>query len=171
MHQSGVRMDKDHVCRPQDLYLWCSVGGSKNWGLWGCLMLFTSGCSCAIHISKSEHYLSLFRFFGDHNPTCRSRPHLTGRKSAPALGGFKSCYSSSGDSENVESGKSRTDFFSHSLAVQYRDPHFLLIAAQMETIVWICAQPPLPAAIGGAAQLALRNLAVAAAIPPERHYQ
>ena len=35
MHQSGMRMDADHVGKPQDLYLWCSVGGAKNWGLWG----------------------------------------------------------------------------------------------------------------------------------------
>ena len=30
MHQIGIRMDKDHVCKPPDLYLWCSVGGAKN---------------------------------------------------------------------------------------------------------------------------------------------
>ena len=35
MHQSGLRMDGDHVGKPQDLYLWCSVDGAKNWGLWG----------------------------------------------------------------------------------------------------------------------------------------
>ena len=29
MHQSGFRMDEDHVGKPQDLYLWCSVGGAK----------------------------------------------------------------------------------------------------------------------------------------------
>jgi hypothetical protein len=27
MHHSGLRMDADHVGKPQDLYLWCSVGG------------------------------------------------------------------------------------------------------------------------------------------------
>ena len=67
---------------------------------------------------------------------------MTGRKSAPALGGFKSYYSSGGDSENVQSGKSRIDFFPHSV-----HPHFLLIArmiaAQMETSVWFCAKPPM----------------------------
>ena len=31
MHQSGMRMDADHVGKQQDLYLWCSVGGAKNW--------------------------------------------------------------------------------------------------------------------------------------------
>ena len=34
MHHSGLRMDADHVGKPQDLYLWCSVNGAKNWGLW-----------------------------------------------------------------------------------------------------------------------------------------
>ena len=34
MHQSGMRMDADHVGKPQDLCLWCSVDGAKNWGLW-----------------------------------------------------------------------------------------------------------------------------------------
>ena len=51
MHQSGMRMDADHVGKPQDLYLWCSVGGAKNWGLWGCPMRFTTGCPCAIRIA------------------------------------------------------------------------------------------------------------------------
>ncbi len=36
MHDSGLRMDEDHVGKPGDLYLWCSVGGAKNWGIWGC---------------------------------------------------------------------------------------------------------------------------------------
>ncbi len=32
MHDSdsGVRMDEDFVGKQQDLYLWCSVGGSEN---------------------------------------------------------------------------------------------------------------------------------------------
>ncbi len=34
MDDSCIHMDNDHVGKPQDLYLWCSVGGSKNWGLW-----------------------------------------------------------------------------------------------------------------------------------------
>ena len=29
MHQSGMRMDGDHVGKPQDLYLWCSVDGPR----------------------------------------------------------------------------------------------------------------------------------------------
>ncbi len=33
MHHSGMRMDEDHVGKQEDLYLWCSVGGAKNWGL------------------------------------------------------------------------------------------------------------------------------------------
>ncbi len=33
MHNSGLRMDEDHVRKPWDLYLWCLVGGHKNWGL------------------------------------------------------------------------------------------------------------------------------------------
>ena len=41
MHDSGLRMDSDHVGKPQDLYLWCSVDGGKDWGLWGCPMRFT----------------------------------------------------------------------------------------------------------------------------------
>ena len=51
MHAGGIRMDDDHVGKPKDLYLWCSVGGAKNWGLWGCPMRFTSGCPCAIRIT------------------------------------------------------------------------------------------------------------------------
>ena len=50
MHDSSLCMDEDHVGKQQDLYLWCFVGGSKNWGLWGCPMLFTSGCPCTISI-------------------------------------------------------------------------------------------------------------------------
>ena len=110
MHQSGIRIDADHVGKPQDLYLWCSVGGAKNWGLWGCPMRFTTGCPCAIRISETKHYLTL-EFFGHHTPDCHSRPNLTGRKSAPALGGHKSYYGSGGDSDNVESGKSSIEFF------------------------------------------------------------
>ena len=30
MHAGGIRMVEDHVGKPQDLYLWCSVGGAKN---------------------------------------------------------------------------------------------------------------------------------------------
>ena len=106
MHQSNLRMDGDHVGKPQDLYLWCSVDGAKNWGLWGCPMRFTTGCPCAIRITETRNYLTL-QFFGDHTPDCHSRPKLTGRSSAPALVGK--------DSENVESGKGiqifRIDFF------------------------------------------------------------
>ena len=57
MHHSGLRMDADHVGKPQDLYLWCSVGGAKNWGLWGYPMRFTTGCPCAIRITETQHYL------------------------------------------------------------------------------------------------------------------
>ena len=59
MHQSGMRMDADHVGKQQDLYLWCLVGGAKDWGLWGCPMRFTTGCPCAIRITETQHYLSL----------------------------------------------------------------------------------------------------------------
>ena len=97
MHHSGLRMDADHVGKPQDLYLWCSVGGAKNWGLWGCPMRFTTGCPCAIRITETQHYLSL-QFFGHHTPDCHARPQLTGRSSAPALGGHKSYYSPGKDS-------------------------------------------------------------------------
>jgi hypothetical protein len=38
MQESCLRMDEDHVGKPQDLYLWCSVSGAKNWGLGGCPM-------------------------------------------------------------------------------------------------------------------------------------
>ncbi len=31
MEESGLRMDEDHVGKPQELYLWCSVGGAKIW--------------------------------------------------------------------------------------------------------------------------------------------
>ena len=107
MHDSGLRMDADHVGKPQDLYLWCSVDGGKDWqgGLWGCPMRFTTGCSCAISITETQHYLSL-QFFGHHTPDCHSRPKLTGCNSAPALGGDKSYYSPGKDS-----GKSCIAFF------------------------------------------------------------
>ena len=63
MHASELRMDEDHVGKPQDLYLGCSVGGAKNWGLRNRPLLFTSGCPCAL---RNPHYrvraLSLFRF-------------------------------------------------------------------------------------------------------------
>ena len=109
MHQSDLRMNADHVGKAPDLYLWCSVDGAKNWGLWGCQMLFTTGCPCAIRITETKHYL-LLQSFGHHTPDCHFRPKLTGRNSAPALGGHKSYYSPGKDSENVESGKS-IDFF------------------------------------------------------------
>ena len=34
MHDSDMRMNADHIGNPQDLYLWCSVGGGKDWDLW-----------------------------------------------------------------------------------------------------------------------------------------
>ena len=89
------------------------MGGAKNWGLWGCPMLFTTGCPCTIRITESQHYLTL-QLFGDHNPECHSRPKLTGHKSTPALGGHKSYCSSGCDSENVESGMSSIEFFPFS---------------------------------------------------------
>ncbi len=30
VHDSGLHMDEDHVGKPKDLYLWCTVGGVKN---------------------------------------------------------------------------------------------------------------------------------------------
>ena len=110
MHHSGLRMDADHVGKPPDLYLWCSVDGDKNWGLWGCPLRFTTGCTCAIRITETKKYLIL-QFHGDHTPECHARPKMTGRvwrKSGPALAGFKSYYSSGG--ETGGSGKSRTAF-------------------------------------------------------------
>ena len=89
MHDSGLRMDEDFVSKQQDLYLWCSVGGSKNWGLWDCPMLFTTGCPCAICIKGTQKYLIL-QFHGYHTRGCHSSSKLSERKSAPALGGFKS---------------------------------------------------------------------------------
>ena len=83
-----------------------------NWGLWGCHIRFMSGCPCAIRITDSEtlNYFTL-QFRGGHNPGCHTRPIMSGRKSAPVLSGFKSYYSSGCDSDNVESGMSRLDFF------------------------------------------------------------
>ena len=109
MHAGGIRIDEDHVGQPQELYLWCSVDESMNWGLWGCPMQFTTGCPCTIRITETRNYLTL-QFVGDHTPDCHSRPRLTGRNSAPALRGHKSYYSPGEDSENVEYGKS-IDFF------------------------------------------------------------
>ncbi len=55
MHDSCLHMDEDHVGKPEDLYLWCLVGGAKNWGLWGCPMRFTTGCPCAIRITETRN--------------------------------------------------------------------------------------------------------------------
>jgi hypothetical protein len=110
MHDSGLRMDADHVGKPQDLYLWCSVDGGKDWGLWGCPMRFTTGCPCAIRITESKKYLIL-QFHGYHTKECHAHPKMTGTvwdKRGPALAGFKSYYSPGKDSGG--SGKSRIDF-------------------------------------------------------------
>jgi hypothetical protein len=64
MHESGLRMDQDNVGKPEGLCLWCSVCGAKNWGLWGCLMLLTTGCPCAIRIVETKKYLIL-QFYGE----------------------------------------------------------------------------------------------------------
>jgi hypothetical protein len=73
MHESGLRMDEANVGKPKDLYLWCSVGGSKNWGLWRCPMRSTTGCPCAIRVTETKNYLIL-QFYGKHGPGCHSRP-------------------------------------------------------------------------------------------------
>ena len=94
MHDSCIRMDEDFVGKPQDLYLWYSVGRSKNW---------VSGVAqCGSRITKTRNYLTL-QFHGEHNPMCHTRAIMRRRKSAPVIGGFKSYYSSGGDSDNVES--------------------------------------------------------------------
>ena len=115
-------MDEDFVGKQQDLYLWCSVGGSKNWGLWGCPMRFTSGCPCAIHITMTLNYLTP-QVHGDHNQGCHTRPIMSGRKSAPVLGGFKSYYSSGRDSKNVGSCMSSLDFYVTFSTILSPPPH------------------------------------------------
>ena len=115
MHDSGLRMDEDFVDKLQDLYLWCSVGREKDWGLWGCPMRFTTGCPCAILITETKKYLIL-QFHGYHSRGCHSNPKLNGRKSAPALAGFKSYYGSGGDTEKGGSGTSTS-------SIHFLDPH------------------------------------------------
>ena len=127
MHQSGMRMDVDHVGQPQDLYLWCLVDGAKNWSLWGCPMRFTIGCPCAIRITETRNYLTL-QIFGDHTPDCHTRPKLTGRNSAPALGGHKSYYSPGKDSENVGSGES-IEFFRIDFSLSFSTPSLRLTSS------------------------------------------
>ncbi len=75
LHYSCLCMDEDHVGKPEDLYLWCWVGGAKNWSRWGCPMRFTTGCLCAIRITETRNYLIL-QFHGDHGPECHYRPML-----------------------------------------------------------------------------------------------
>jgi hypothetical protein len=78
-------MDENHVGKPQDLYLWCSVGKAKNWGLWGCPMRFTTGCPCAIRMTEAQNYLIelILQFHGEHGLECHTRPMMSGRKSDP----------------------------------------------------------------------------------------
>ena len=80
---------------------------------------FASGGPCAIRITETERYLIL-EVYGYHHPGCHSCPIMSGRKlaRAPVVGGSKSCFRSGGDSNNVKSGMSRLDIFSHP--VQYR---------------------------------------------------
>ncbi len=82
-HDSGLRMDEDHVGKQENLYLWCSVGGAENWSLWGCPTRFTTGCICAIRIIKTRNYLIL-QYYGEQGPECHSRPMMSRRKSGPA---------------------------------------------------------------------------------------
>jgi hypothetical protein len=103
MHDSGLRMDEDHVGKPGDLYLWCSIGGAKNWGIWGCPMRFTTGCPCAIRITETRNYLIL-QFHGDHGPECHSRPMMSGRNSRPAQRAFQTYLSAGGATGTEESG-------------------------------------------------------------------
>jgi hypothetical protein len=85
IQHSSMRMDEDHVGKLEDLYLylWCSVGGAKNWDLWGCPMRFTTGCPCANRITETRNDL-IMQFYGEHCPECHSRLMMRGRKSGPA---------------------------------------------------------------------------------------
>ncbi len=105
MHDSCLRMDEDHVGKPEDLYLWCSVGGAKNWGLWGCPMRFTPCCPCSIHITETRNYLIL-QFHGEHGPECHSRPMLSGRNSRPAQRAFQTYLCADGATGKEESSMS-----------------------------------------------------------------
>ena len=66
MHAGGIRMVEDHVGKPQDLYLWCSVGGQE---------LGSLGLPDAVYDRlslRNPHYrvraLSLsLQFYGHHN--------------------------------------------------------------------------------------------------------
>ncbi len=114
MHDSGLRMDEDHVGKPGDLYLWCSIGGAKNWGIWGCPMRFTTGCPCAIRITETRNYNSILQFHGDHGSDCHSRPMLSGRNSRPAQRALQTYLSAGLATGNEGSGMSRISF-SHCL--------------------------------------------------------
>jgi hypothetical protein len=102
-------MVEDRVGKPKDLCLWCSVGGAKNWGLWGCPMLFTTGCPCAIRITETRNYLIL-QFYGDHGQECHPRSLMNDRKSGPAQRACQTYLSAGGAAKNEESGKSRICF-------------------------------------------------------------
>ncbi len=69
MQQGGLRLDEDFVGKLQDIYLWCSICESKTAGVWGCPILFTSGCCAGIYITKNGMYLTL-QFCGAHHPRC-----------------------------------------------------------------------------------------------------
>ena len=137
-------MDEDHVGKQQDLYLWCFVGGSKNWGLWGCPMLFTSGCPCTISIPvvpapsalQRRGIISLFSFMDTI-----IRGAILARIGLGASQ-FQPLEDISCITVAVEILKMWNPVRA-SLNIFHIPPHFLLIAAQMETIVWFCAQPQL----------------------------
>jgi hypothetical protein len=105
MQDSGLRKDEDHVGKPEDLYLWCSVGGAKNWGHWACPMRFTTGCPCAIRITETRNYL-IQQFHGEHGQECHSRPMLSDRNSRPAQRAFQTYLRANGATGNEESGMS-----------------------------------------------------------------
>ena len=79
MLQGGLRMDEYCVGKPQDIYLWCFICESKTTGVWGCPMLFTSGCCAGIRITEKGKYLTL-KFCGEHHPRYHNVLLMKGRK-------------------------------------------------------------------------------------------
>ena len=81
-------MDEDFVGKQQDIYLWCFRSESNTVGVWGCPMLFTSGCCAGNRITEKGIYLTL-EFCGEHHPRCHDELLMNGHNSAPGGLGFR----------------------------------------------------------------------------------
>ena len=101
MHKSGLHMHEDFVGKSHDLYLWSFICESKSASVWGCLMLFTTGCCAGIRSTEKGKYLSL-EFCGTHHPGCHE---INGRHPSPGFTEFRPYLSSECATDDVDSGK------------------------------------------------------------------